>query len=437
MSGTQIINETPDETLNNTARIKASDVSRRDFIIKTISASAAAVAAGSAVLLGGCAPKEEDGSTGLISDGQESDGVRTVSVPTGKVVLAQDFEQAQPEEYLQLVSSYDLPLGSLVHQIDSDLILVLKPGDQNKNSREIAFMDINNGSMATIVKQPIRDTKNNRIYDARASRSRLAWVEVDLADYSWRVYVVPLAGTTPGEALMVDEGNYDYEPPMLAVYENKVYWTTMPMATGNASQENSYLRAIEFDSSRPDSQARAYNVFVSHGRMITNPLVSEGVITVTPRVNTNLVYYQLTALDCTNDRSVGRIIMPQSLRVSEAISLKGRFAFSIERDYAYAEGLSKFGTYLQLDNDEYLHFYRTPMSPVAMCKNCLIVKSTASIVGVDFTGKKNFVVELPDRCSDFGEALVSWGVQDKVVTSSIRIAEGKTAAEAVMIRVFA
>jgi hypothetical protein len=437
MSGTPIITNAPDEIPDKSVTDSSKDVSRRDFIVRTLSVGAGALAAGGAALLGGCAPATDDGPTGLISEGKESDGVATVNVPVGKVVSAQEFEQVPFENYLKLQASFDLPFGSLIHQMDSGMALVLKPGEENKNAREIAFMDLNNGSMVTIVKKPIGTTKSNGIYDARASRTRMIWVETDLSDNSWRVYVVPLNNTQPGEAILVDEGDLDYEPPMLAVYENKVYWTHMPMAAGKANQEDSYLRALEFDPSRPAEQARPYNVLVSHGRMITNPLVSEGVITVTPRVDTDLVYYQLTSLECSNDRAAQRIIMPPSLRVSEAICLKERFAFCIERNYAYAEGLSKFGTYYQLDDDEYLHFSRTPMSPVVMFKDCLIVKSTANIVGVDFKSKRNFVIELPERCSDFGEALIGWGVQDKVVTSSIRIAENGRDAEAVMVRVFA
>jgi hypothetical protein len=241
---------------------------------------------------------------------------------------------------------------------------------------------------------------------------------------------------------MVEEGDADFEPPMLAVAGDKAYWTVMPVATGAASMENSLLKALgSFTRDGESNQGSVgqddpYTVLTSHGRMITNPLVTEGVITLVPRVDTANVYYQLTALDCSDDRSVDFQVLPQSLRVSEAVYMREAFSFVIEGNYDYAEGLSHFGTYRALEDGTYLHVGRPPFGPAIYFKGCLIVKSTLSVVGFDPVGKKSFVIEAPPRCSDFGEAPVGWGVQDRVVTTSLRLAEHGGGAEATMVRVF-
>jgi hypothetical protein len=268
-------------------------------------------------------------------------------------------------------------------------------------------------------------------------------VELDLGECSWRTYVMPLDAATTSEPRMVEEGNNDFEPPMLAAGGDKVYWTVMPLATGAESLSDSFLKALGSFSSNggPEQGSVDYAepsvVFTSHGRMITNPLVTDGIVTFVPRVDTTNVYYQLTAFNCATDKPVDFQILPQSLRVSDAIYMHEAFSFAIEGNYTYAEGLSQFGTYRSLEDGAYLHVSRPPAGPALYFKGCLVIKSTRNIVGFDPVRERSFVLETPPRCSDFGEALVSWGVQDRVVTTSLRLAEDKSHAEATMVRVFA
>jgi hypothetical protein len=248
-----------------------------------------------------------------------------------------------------------------------------------------------------------------------------------------------------GEARLVEEGDADYEPPMLAVAPQKLYWTVMPVATGPANQEDSLFRALSLDGAGAGAGAGAkalyqeepYTVLASHGRMITNPLVTDGIVTFVPRVDTANVYYQLTALDCANDRLVDFRILPQSLKVSDALYQDGAFFFSIEGNYSYADGLKSFGMYQELDDGTYLRVSRPPVCPAVRFGDCLVIQSTANIVGFDLKQKKFFVIDSPPRSPKYGEALVGWGLQDKVVTSTVRLAEGNGAGEATVVRVFA
>ena len=159
--------------------------------------------------------------------------------------------------------------------------------------------------------------------------------------------------------------------------------------------------------------------------MITNRLVTDGVVTFVPRVDTSNVYYQLTALNCTNDKAVDFQILPRPLRVTDALYLGSGFLFCVEDTYEYddVKGIFQFGTYLQLDQGMVLHVNRPPTCAAVRLGDCLIVKSTASIIGIDLVNRKSFVVDLPHQCSAFGEALVGWGNREKVVTYFVRMGE--------------
>jgi hypothetical protein len=410
-------------------------LSRRGFVAGALGLGLSAAAASGAGLLGGCSSGQGQGGT-LASTTVSDEEIVTLSVAEDQVLEAADFDEAPFEDYLKFKASFELPLGSLMSQIDQQSVLVLLPTEQDSNRRSIALMDLGNGVTTTILPNPVGTGRNVVIYDARASRNRLIWVEVDLGKGDWNCYVAPLSGTVIGNVLLVEQGDALYEPPMLAVADNKVYWTVMPLASGAANLEDSKLKAIDFNKSSFSSLPRAYVVLTSHGRMITNPLVNQGSITLVPRVDTDNIYYQLTALSCDDDRPLVYQVLPQSLRVCEALYTSGAFAFSIEDNYSYAGGLSRFGSYLQLSGGEYLHVARPPMNPVVRFNDCLIVKSTYNIVGIDPIARRSFVIDTPPRSSGFGEALVGWGDQGQVVTCSIRIAEGGGSAEKTILRVF-
>ena len=412
------------------------EISRRGFVASALGIGAAAVAISGEALLTGCTSDEEDQPEVLTSGAVQDKDIPVVEVASNQVIEGIGFEEAPFEDYLELVDSYDLPLGSLVHQIDSDLALVLLPNEEGGSLRQIGIVDLNNGEMTVIVEKPVGTGRNVLIYDARASKSRVIWVEVDLGSLGWKTYVAPLVNKEIGIAALVEEGDKDYEPPMLAVAGDKVYWTYMPLAAGDANQEDSLLRAVDGGTVLNSVQVNPYTVLISHGRMITNPLVSGGIITVVPRVDTSSIYYQLTALDCSNDEAVATLVMPQSLKVSDAVYMNNAFSFSIEDNYNYADGLANFGIYQQLPNGDYLHVSKPPTNAIVGLGDCLVLKSTNSIIGVDPVNSKLFIVRNPPRCSDFGEALIGWGAQEKLAICSVRMKEAGKGPDATVIRVF-
>jgi hypothetical protein len=429
-------------------------LTRRHFVAGALGMGAAIIAAEGGATLSGCAPSKEQQFEELVSKGVEDQNIVTLDVASEQIIETTDFEEVSMENYLKLQTTHELPFGCLVHQMSPSAALVLFPGEQGESFRKIGILDLGGGEVTTVINTPVGTGKNMLIYDARASENALIWVELDLGDQSWRTYAAILNGTAVGEAWMIEEGNADYEPSMLAVADRKVYWTVMPVATGPANQEDSFLRALvlgQGGDAAQDAQDSAtaqgsqqgtsvtrgtpYTVLTSHGRMITNPLVTDGVVTFVPRVDTENVYYQLTALNCSDDKPVDFTVLPQALRVTEALYMKGGFTFSIESNYDYAQGLSHFGTYQDLGNESYLHVSRPPLCPVVRFRDFLLVKTPASIVGIDPIGKKVFVIDPPPQSTDYGEALAGWGVQDRIVTSSIHLTTDGNM-EATLVRVF-
>jgi hypothetical protein len=427
-----------------------------------LGAGAAVFAAGGELALSGCIPSTEQQSEELVTKAASDKDIDTLRVSAEQVVDATDFERVSFEDYLKLQATYDLPLGSLVHQMDSSFALVLLPGGTGKNLRALGMLNLVTGAVASVLEGPVGTGKNVVLYDARASQSALIWVELDLSSYHWTTYVASLGGVvtssapdassvqgetaagegltakvTRGEPRLIEEGDADYEPPMLAVAPQKLYWTVMPVATGAASQQDSLFRALSLEQDNALYEGEPYTVLASHGRMITNPLVSAGIVTFVPRVDTTNIYYQLTALDCANDRLLDFRVLPQSVKVADALYVNGAFFFSIEGNYDHAQGLSQFGMYQEQGNGIYLRVGRPPVCPAVRFGDCLLIQSTANIVGFDLVKEKSFVIEAPPQSPKFGEALVGWGIQDKVITTSVRLSEDGSVGEATIVRVFA
>jgi hypothetical protein len=170
--------------------------------------------------------------------------------------------------------------------------------------------------------------------------------------------------------------------------------------------------------------------------MITNPLISGDIITIAPRVSTENVYYQLTAISVVTDKVLSVSILPQSLRVNDAVFSDGRFAFGIEGNYDYAEGLKFFGTYFDIGDGTWLHVSRMPVSAPLFLRGCLIVKSTVNIIGFDTASRCFFVIDTLADCADYGDVLAGWGAQDKVVSYTMIPARQGSRGGSTVLRVF-
>lgn len=403
-------------------RKSSHSITRRGFVVG--SAAAAATAATAAIALDGCS--SSSASAELIESVQAqfpSAQVEYLEVAASQVLPHTDMNNVESAAVLFEASSFSLPLGSLVYQSSDTQALVMTPGDSSKTLIGLGFVQLDGGSYASILSGALGAGEDYVIYDARASASAVAWVECNMVHGLWRVYATALQNGAVSQeimqqAVLLDEGEGSYVPPQLAVCNNKVYWTVMPDPDGAASSEDSYLKATEISAAKAGGTAEATEprvVYTSHGRMITNPQVSGSILTFVPRVDTDNVYYQLTALDTQSDSVLNIAILPPSLRVSDAVWLDSGFAFGIEGNYDYAEGLSLFGTYQQLGEGQFLYVNKMPSSAAAQVTALTFVKSTKNILGIDPRGGSVAIVDTPQDSVVYGDILAGVGTQSRLV----------------------
>jgi hypothetical protein len=406
-------------------------------------ASAVAVAAGS-LGLAGCSPEGEDKSEleTIVAQTAQDAPVATLNVAEDQVVAASDFEEAPYTNYLVLEKTFDLPINTLIFQDSPRFLATLMPGAQGEALTKMGFFDLEAGAMTVVMEQALAHDEDYVLYDVRANDTTIIWVECNLATANWRVHLAPVtqygtnAAAPLGTAHLVDEGGIDYEPPQLCVSGTKAYWTVMPDPNGPASQEDSYFKAAAVLSTG-DAVAEVETVCVSHGRMITNPRATQGIVTVVPRVDIDGIYYQITALDESSNAVVAVDILPQSMRVIEAVYMGGSFSFCTEDNYEYAEGLQFYGTYRELASGSYLHVNRMPTVAPVLMGDILIVKSTKSVVGIDAQAQRFFAIDTLADCATYGDVLAACGVQDKVVTYTTVTPREGGGAGTTKVRVFA
>ncbi len=393
-------------------------ITRRGFV----AGAAVSAATTAAVALTGCnsgGSKSQELVEGVLQQFPDAT-VEYLRVEPSQVLPYTGMTNAESIDYLQETRNFDLPLGSLVFQSSDTHALVLAPGASSKALIRLGTVHFDEGQFVPVLGQARGASEDYVIYDARASDSSIIWVECNMVQGTWRVYATSLKDGTATEgdlqeAALIDEGDVTHSPPQLAVSGNKVYWTVMPDPNGPASSEDSYLKTAEFASGGAAKKAEARTIYTSHGRLIANPTISGDVLTIVPRVDTDSVYYQLTALDVKTDAVLNAAILPPSLRVSDAVWLENGFAFGIEGNYDYAEGLSFFGTYQQLGDGQYLYVNKVPSSSPVLMSGLTYVKSTKNVIGLDPKTGTAVIVDTPQECVSYGDILAGTGLQERLV----------------------
>ncbi|MDR2109345.1 MAG: hypothetical protein LBP28_07830 [Coriobacteriales bacterium] len=452
-------------------------ITRRQFFSGMLGAGA--LAAGASVALPGCQKKDSTTELiEAVATHAPNARVYYLDVSKDQIVASADAAEAEAGDYLRERASFDLPLGCLLYQNSEDFALVVRSragmsdveetggaasasggagsgsggsggSDANAGGRDsasgsdggsnssfgseassgtggssgssplvsLSLLNLQDGSLSSLLDNALGAAEDFVIYDARANNEILIWVECHLTSGEWRVHAAPLLAGKRGTAALLDEGGLLYEPPMLCVCAQSAYWTVMPNPDGSASFEDSLLKRARLTGTGADaSVGEPEQVYVSHGRMITNPQSSDGVLTFVPRVDVSAVFYQLTALHDDTGEIDEVAILPPALRVSDAVFGPSGFSFQIELGYDYAKGLSRYGTYEQMPDGRYFFANKTPSSPTASVGGCLYLKSTKNIIGFDVANNRFFVVGTPKDCVEYGDILAGSGAHQTLVT---------------------
>ena len=257
---------------------------------------------------------------------------------------------------------------------------------------------VSSGTNALLV-DAARTGGNFVIYDAQCSDSVFAWTELDIVSHDWRLFAASLSDGAIGSVTTLWKGDADYDPPLTCCSGKSVIWLVMPSTSGSKSSENSscYLWKAGADS--------ADEVVRSQGRFACPPTVSDGNVTLVPRVRVSEGrYYGITAYSLDSDLSsqVDQLVLPASVAPMYATHMDGRFVFSIEANYGTGGLLGNMGTYIGSDDGSFIVLPREPAAVVAGKGGVYLVKTRASHVIVDTNAQTYATLSAPNRTLDFG-----------------------------------
>ena len=113
---------------------------------------------------------------------------------------------------------------------------------------------------------------------------------MDYAAGAWVLIAQALEnGVLVGDPVELDKGDADWEPARFTATGSSVIWQKMPFATGAKSSEFSHCYLWNVGDEKGE------DLYESPGRFATWPRVSDGYLTIAPRVNSDDgTYYGLT-----------------------------------------------------------------------------------------------------------------------------------------------
>ena len=372
-------------------------LSRREFLAAGAGATLAVL--GSTMVLSGCSSESEE------SIAEE------LEVAEDQVVLSSDFAEVDISKCANEDVGQDLPMGAIGNMDCDDIAVMIYPGDSTNILTQMGLLDVTGGGVTSVLSQAVGHDDGYVIYDARCNDDLIVWVESNMFTDDWRVYMAKVRSATGiGSPMLVDEGDEEYDPPMLCVSGNRAFWTMMPSLDGTLTSTDSYLKYASLSDATPKI------AYTSEGRMATNPQASDGIVAFVPRADTSSTRYQMTAMDASSLEILSAQVLPSSMKPYDVIYIDGSFVFSIEQSYSYGDGIANFGTYAKMDSTNYMRFNRTPLDTPAKCGSYLLVKSTKSVLGIDMDAQSYFVIPTYSGCESYGDFLLSTGTTSRIVT---------------------
>ena len=165
-------------------------ISRRGFVL-------GGAAAGAATVLAGCSKK-----TGTSDDAA---GEPQVIKDDSKIISITDEYEAVDID-LEPVASWTLPLGTLLYYCEGDYAAAMMAPASALHANTLGVLNLGDGSLTTLIEDPIEGT-GYAFYDVRAGDGVFAWVEMNFANSSWKLYAQNLSGASlSGDVVELDLG---------------------------------------------------------------------------------------------------------------------------------------------------------------------------------------------------------------------------------------
>jgi hypothetical protein len=379
-------------------------VTRRNLLKGAAAVGAATVVASAASQLSACSTSE---------DAEQASSPVVVDEGTGTSVT-DTYEYQEELIALTKVGEYTLPLGTVLHVAEGSWIPATATGSSANPIVQGCAFSTESGQLSTVVSETITGGNNYVVYDVRMSDSVYVWVELNVVTQDWVLYASAFSnGSLAGSPVTLWKGDADWDAPQIAVSGKKVLWQVMPLASGSKSTESSNL----YLWSLGDSEATLK--FSSPGRFACEPTISDGVVTIVPRVNADQgVFYGMEAFTLSDNLAtkVGTLVLPQSVKPMSAVRMGDNFVFQIEANYSSGGLLSKMGTYIGDGESDFVYLSREPSAAAAGKGDIYIVKSRSSYIVTDTKNETYSMLTAQNRSVDHGEYPARVGTCSTFVT---------------------
>ena len=380
-------------------------VSRRKFLYGAIGVGAVAAIGISAGI--------------AVSRNNQEEDVTYLEVPESSVTALSEMVNIEDyEERVHLVDSVDLPYGTLLWANSDDIAACLIPTKSGSPLTQVGVLMLGSLDMTTVLSKAVGTKAGFEIYDVRALPEGLVWTEANVLQGTWRVYTAKLDGDVMSKPVLADEGDSTCDTPMLAVAGGYAFWQVLPKLPNDQGLSSTVKRA-RFGSKSVDI------VLENPRRMATPPYANTDAIVVTPRLDMNAIYYQLTCIDAETLAIRDTMTLPGGMKPLEAGYGANGFSFSFDSIYNYGDGIANLGTYTPKSpvkpGEDYsaarwFSFARTPTTAPAWAGDSFIVKSTRAVCGVDLQRDEYFAIDVDDGADNYGEYLATTGSHDTFVT---------------------
>lgn len=357
--------------------------SRRGFVLGAAAAASAAAALGATA----CSKKNvEDSSPQLVKDSSQVTDV------------LKDFKQVDGP---QPAASYDLALGTVPFYTSGSWSAALQVPAKATSANAVSAISLQTGKAVVLMDRPTKGA-GWAFHEVRGSDSLYVWVEAEYATGEWVLLARTFSGgALTGQAVQLDRGTRDYDPPRIEVHGSEAIWLRMPSASGKRTAEHSKCYLWK------PGDANGTQLYDSPGRFACAPQVSGDDLVIVPRVNQDKgQYYGMTAIDLSAAArdQVASLVLPQSVKPMNATYLEGSFAFSIEASYGDSFGaLGQMGTFVGKEGGPYLRVGAEPLAPVSGKGKKYLVKVRSSHYLVDASAKTYAVVASPDNATSWGD----------------------------------
>lgn len=376
-------------------------ISRRRFLAG--SAAATAVTAAS-LALSGCGEGKEV---------KDTSGQPQVVDDASQIIDVLD-EYKDADLSIAQSGEWSLPLGTLLFHCEGSWSAAMMTPESAASPNSIGVLSLANGSLLTLIGSPTLGRAYS-FFDVRSASGVFSWVEIEYATLSWTLLARSFAdGSLSGDAVELDHGDSDWEPPCFTCTGSSVIWQKMPSTSGSKTSEKSHCYRWSVGDGSSSEE-----IWESLGRFATSPRVSEGVLTIVPRVlNDEGTYYGMTAVDLSSPKftKLDQLVLPAGVRPFEAVYMGDSFAFSIEASYDGVGSLGNMGTFIGREGGSYAYLSREPAACVAGKGTRYLMKTRASHCLIDTAEQTYALLACPDRALDYGDYPASEGVTDTFVT---------------------